>query len=999
MTATGYVSPTGDPRKVSKTGDTMTGELTLPDSSPDAPLNAASKGYVDTQTATRAAAATQITAGTGLTGGGTLAADRTLAVSYGSTAGTAAQGNDSRLSDARTPTAHASTHAAAGSDPVTPAAIGAVASSDSRLTDARTPLVHANSHASGGTDPLTPAAIGAPALSTWTTKGDLLGGTGSGTVARVGVGIDGTVLTADASQPAGFKWAAATGGSGSASGSGTGVTTQQVYLTVENVALPNTSGGWQVVRSSSGTGSVPLQAQIAASVGDKVIVTADFMRSAANQYLDWAILASGSPDIYAATGTSTPATEGNPAYYPQNASFPGSPGSWQFTVAAQHISGGVVTIALVTKGTGTGTVYASATYPMTILLEAFTATMVGNAPSFRLPRFAQPAVILTDFQSGHGFTASGATFTANDTSAYVRGTQCAQIVTPGDSATYNITGTITSVDTTARLLRILVRVEDQTLLRSLDVQLATDTSFANGWTWNPQGTTGTSTYLTSGDWVLMSLGFADATALGAGARTGLTALRFRVRDTGTAALTVRLQAAELVADGSAVFPNGVVVLSADDCYQSFIDLGKGRLDLYGYPVTEYVIVDRIGLSGRMTLQELQDLQATSGWELACHAYSDTVHGLTYSGVTAAQVDSDARSMKAFAVANGWRGADLFALPKGSTAKTTDGASLIPILQKYYNTVANTVNKTREVFPPSDPFRVRRISAISSFSGGYAPTNITNSGGDLDRIKAAGGALCLNFHQIVASSPADSSQILQSDFNTIIDGIASRGIPVLTMGELMRYALTSSSSGATVDNTSIPKKLGAIGAAGGSTMASASDHVHPRSHWAPEDHNLITWTQDPATCAAGQLIPTAGQVQFARIHLPEAKTITNILLFVSAAGVTLTSGQCFAALYNSSKALIAATADQATNWQSTGTKTMALSGGAQALAAGDYLVAFYANGSTLPTMLRGVSQSVVNAGLSASTSRYGTADSGLTTAMPSTLGTLSGASNAWWAALS
>ncbi|GAA2360852.1 hypothetical protein Cme02nite_38210 [Catellatospora methionotrophica] len=47
-----------------------------------------------------------VTAGTGLTGGGSLAADRTLAVSYGTSAGTAAQGNDSRLSDARTPTAH-----------------------------------------------------------------------------------------------------------------------------------------------------------------------------------------------------------------------------------------------------------------------------------------------------------------------------------------------------------------------------------------------------------------------------------------------------------------------------------------------------------------------------------------------------------------------------------------------------------------------------------------------------------------------------------------------------------------------------------------------------------------------------------------------------------------------------------------------------------------------------------------------------------------------------
>lgn len=41
-----------------------------------------------------------ITAGTGLTGGGDLSADRSLAVSYGTTSGTAAQGNDSRITGA-----------------------------------------------------------------------------------------------------------------------------------------------------------------------------------------------------------------------------------------------------------------------------------------------------------------------------------------------------------------------------------------------------------------------------------------------------------------------------------------------------------------------------------------------------------------------------------------------------------------------------------------------------------------------------------------------------------------------------------------------------------------------------------------------------------------------------------------------------------------------------------------------------------------------------------
>ena len=57
-----------------------------------------------------------ITAGTGLTGGGDLSADRTLTVTYGATAGTAAAGDDARLSDARTPTAHAASHQDGGSD-------------------------------------------------------------------------------------------------------------------------------------------------------------------------------------------------------------------------------------------------------------------------------------------------------------------------------------------------------------------------------------------------------------------------------------------------------------------------------------------------------------------------------------------------------------------------------------------------------------------------------------------------------------------------------------------------------------------------------------------------------------------------------------------------------------------------------------------------------------------------------------------------------------------
>lgn len=177
---------------------------------------------------------------------GVASLDATTKVPYGqlptgTAANTVAAGNDSRFTNSRTPTAHASTHASGGTDPLTPANIGAVATTaigvasgvasldtgtkvplaqlptgttsstvalgnhthsnyqdtgqkgavngyasldasgdvpiaqiptgtsattvaignDARLSDARTPIAHKSTHASGGSDALSPADIGA----------------------------------------------------------------------------------------------------------------------------------------------------------------------------------------------------------------------------------------------------------------------------------------------------------------------------------------------------------------------------------------------------------------------------------------------------------------------------------------------------------------------------------------------------------------------------------------------------------------------------------------------------------------------------------------------------------------------------------------------------------------------------------------------------------------------------------------------------------------------
>jgi hypothetical protein len=96
-----------------------------------------------------------ITAGTGLTGG-TITTSGTIAANFGTAAGTVCQGNDSRLSNARTPTAHAASHQNGGGDEISVTGLSGL------LADGQTPLAHASSHMSGGGDSIRLDELAAP---------------------------------------------------------------------------------------------------------------------------------------------------------------------------------------------------------------------------------------------------------------------------------------------------------------------------------------------------------------------------------------------------------------------------------------------------------------------------------------------------------------------------------------------------------------------------------------------------------------------------------------------------------------------------------------------------------------------------------------------------------------------------------------------------------------------------------------------------------------------
>jgi len=171
---------------------------------------------------------------------------------------------------------------------------------------------------------------------------------------------------------------------------------------------------------------------------------------------------------------------------------------------------------------------------------------------------------------------------------------------------------------------------------------------------------------------------------------------------------------------------------------------------------------------------------------------------------------------------------------------------------------------------------------------------------------------------------------------------------------------------------------------------------------PAKAGIVSWTYDPVFGSAGTALPT-GNVHMQRFDLPASATVTNILIGISVAGATLTAGQNFAGLYNSSGTLLAQTADQTSAWGGTGLITMPLTA-AQSLTAGTYYTALLTNGTTGPTVLRGLSLSalanVVNLGFTATNARWATSGSGLTSLPGSvTMSSRTIQGTTWWIGLS
>jgi hypothetical protein len=176
---------------------------------------------------------------------------------------------------------------------------------------------------------------------------------------------------------------------------------------------------------------------------------------------------------------------------------------------------------------------------------------------------------------------------------------------------------------------------------------------------------------------------------------------------------------------------------------------------------------------------------------------------------------------------------------------------------------------------------------------------------------------------------------------------------------------------------------------------------------PSTHGYLAWTH-PTTLNTTNNNPTAGKFYMMKVLVPLSISVTSVSYYVQTIGATLTSGQNFVGILNSSGTVLGTSADQTTNFGATGLKTAALTGGPFAITGGGGVfvwVVFLSNGTTTPKFACTGSSAnpdgdAMNAGLTPSTALAANQGTGQT-ALASLAGSLGSNSKyqfLYWAGL-
>jgi peptidoglycan/xylan/chitin deacetylase (PgdA/CDA1 family) len=405
------------------------------------------------------------------------------------------------------------------------------------------------------------------------------------------------------------------------------------------------------------------------------------------------------------------------------------------------------------------------------------------SPSFLRQR-CETVTTITNFQSGNGFVFGTGVQNGNAdyTDDYAIGTQCCYFETKGAGAQaacrkYGFT----QMSIVGKLIRLQLKIDNIKNLNEITF-FAGNSTVANAFKWTFQ-TTGTNNtlFVQSGEWVTITLSLADYTSTtGTPDAENITDFVLALYDKNNGGIvTCKWQSLELVDVAEDLFPNGVISITFDDSEETVYTKAYPKMKALGLRGVTYNIKEYIGTVNRMSLVNLKEMYA-DGWDVSSHAYATANHNSRFSNLDLLTTKTDFKNLKSWHALNGFNRGGGFAYPGGAFNRFT-----LETVRDHFSYGRTIISKSRETLPPADRYKLRAMSSISSYSGGYTASSFTTANtGHIAKCKANKSWLIMVFHKIVDGSPASTTECSKTDFDAIMDSIVAQGVPVMTIREVL-----------------------------------------------------------------------------------------------------------------------------------------------------------------------------------------------------------------------
>lgn len=461
---------------------------------------------------------------------------------------------------------------------------------------------------------------------------------------------------------------------------------------------------------------------------------------------------------------------------------------------------------LIINGSGSGSGFTNSTLP---------------SPPMSQYTVSRNETIYTNFQKGHGWVnqSTKGCLSSDDTSNFVLGNQSMKMVTWGNGTACIVRKTTVSpaLDLTNKLITMWVKFNDT--VDPTDVRLTVTnnafTDFLNYNMWG--GSISSANYFKADSWYRITFSLTQTTQTGSPNLASINEMQLRLVDSANGkAITMWINTIGIINK----YDYPIISFTFDDGYQDQFTTAKPILDKYHYPATAYIITSDIGTSSTfLNLAQLHQMQDVSRWDISAH----TVTHPDLTKLSSSQLMTEIHDPKIYLINNGFsKGADQLAYPFGAWNKT-----VIDLESKYYKT-ARTIAEVpltnghgvRETLPPGDYYRLRVVDWLNS----TAVSTIENS---IDQGIANNDWLIFELHHVVNSSATANTQILASNFQTVVDYINTKQVRVMTISQVLNdfstkpgLKINTQDCGTQFVN-SINNKTGIVGCATASGSSSAT----------------------------------------------------------------------------------------------------------------------------------------------------------------------------------